>query len=116
MVPTRYQSCIAACDACADACDHCASACLGEEDVEMMAACIRLDLDCAAICRMAASYMARDSRYAPELCRLCADVCEACAAECARHSQPHCQACAQTCRQCAEECRRMAQSPGTTKV
>jgi hypothetical protein len=39
---------------------------------------------------------------------LCADVCEACGGECARHAQDHCQACARACRHCAEECRRMA--------
>ena len=113
MVPDRYQSCIVACDAWADDCDYCASACLQEDDVEMMVECIRLDLDCAAICRLAASYMSRDSGYAERLCALCADICDACAAECARHPQAHCQACAQACRRCAGECRRMA---GMTKA
>ena len=44
---------------CADACDYCSSACLQEYDVKMMAECIGLDMDCAAICRMAAAYMAQ---------------------------------------------------------
>ena len=72
----------------------------------MMAECIRLDLDCAAICRLAAAYMARE--YAGNVCNVCADICEACGAECARHPQAHCQNCAQACRRCAEECRRMS--------
>jgi hypothetical protein len=50
-----YQSCIEACNTCADACDYCSIACLQEDDVKMMAECIRLDLDCAAICRLAAA-------------------------------------------------------------
>lgn len=104
----HYQSCIEACNACADACDHCATACLAEHDVKMMAECIRLDIDCAAVCRLAAGYMARGSQFAQRMCALCADICEACGAECARHAQDHCQACAQACRRCAEECRRMA--------
>jgi len=53
----------------------------------MMVECIRLDIDCAAICRLAASYMSRDSAYAVDLCRLCAGVCQACGEECARHPQ-----------------------------
>jgi len=57
--PQQYQSCIDACNMCADACDYCSSACLQEYDVKMMAECIRLDMDCAAICRMAAAYMAQ---------------------------------------------------------
>ena len=103
-----YQTCIAACNACADACDHCAAACLQEQDVKTMARCIALDMDCAAICRLAAGFMARGSEFAKAACTVCADVCRACADECARHRHDHCQACAEACRRCAEECRRMA--------
>lgn len=107
MTHPQYQSCIEACDSCADACDYCSTECLKEDHIKMMVECIRLDMDCAAICRAASGCMARDGRYAKDLCRLCAQVCEACAKECARHPQAHCQACAQACRRCAEECRRM---------
>ena len=103
-----YASCIEACNACAAACDHCATACLQEEDVKMMARCIALDMDCAQICRLATAYMARGSQFAKEFCRLCADICEACAEECGKHQHDHCQECARACRRCAEECRRMA--------
>lgn len=108
MAHEQFQSCIQACYACAAACDHCATACLAEDDVKQMARCIRLDLDCADICRMAAAYMARDSELARNVCRLCAEVCEACGEECAKHDPDHCQQCADACRRCAEECRRMA--------
>ena len=47
----------------------------------MMADCIRRDMDCAAICRMAAAYLARDSQFAQQVCQLCAVVCDACGAE-----------------------------------
>src|ERR1700681_4968379 len=70
MEPQRYQSCIEACNTCADACDYCSIACLQEDDVKMMAECIRLDLDCAAICRLAAAYIARE--YAGNVCNVCA--------------------------------------------
>ncbi|MEC4723162.1 four-helix bundle copper-binding protein [Noviherbaspirillum sp. CPCC 100848] len=108
----QFQSCIDACYACAAACDHCAAACLQEQDVKMMARCIALDMDCAEICRMAAAYMARGSELASALCRVCADVCEACGDECAQHQMGHCQECAQACRRCADECRRMAGGAG----
>ena len=109
----QYESCIDACNRCADACDHCATACLREDDVKMMAACIRSDMDCAAMCRLAAGAMARGSEFAHEICALCAEICSACGAECARHQHDHCQACAEACRRCAEECRRMV-GLGTT--
>jgi hypothetical protein len=111
MAHHHYQSCIDACNACADACDHCATACLAENDVKMMALCIKLDMDCAAICRLAGGYMSRESEFAMQVCAFCADVCEACGAECAKHQHAHCQECAEACRRCAEECRRMASMP-----
>jgi hypothetical protein len=107
----QFQSCIDACNACALACDHCAAACLGEKDVKMLARCIQLDVDCAAICRLAAGYMGRGSELSGVICEACADVCDACAQECDQHSaMEHCRQCAQACRRCAEECRRMASS------
>lgn len=108
MAQHQYQSCIEACNLCADACDYCASACLQEQDINAMARCIALDMDCAQICRMAASCMARDSEFASTICQICANVCEACGDECAKHQAAHCQECAQACRRCADECRRMA--------
>jgi hypothetical protein len=72
-----------------------------------MAACIRLDRDCAEICWGAAAFMSRGSQFAADLCRVCAEVCDACGAECANHQVEHCQRCAEACRRCAEECRQM---------
>lgn len=104
----QHQTCIAALNSCADACNHCATACLTEKDPAMMANCIRNDIDCAAICQLAAGFMARSSIHSKEVCALCARICEACAEECAKHEHAHCQACAEACRQCAVQCRKMA--------
>jgi hypothetical protein len=111
-VQHTFQPCIDACNACAQACDACASACLREDDVKMLAACIRTDLDCAAVCRMAASFMGRGSEFVHETCRLCGQICAACAAECARHDHDHCQRCAAACRRCADECRKIVEAVG----
>lgn len=105
---SSYAACIRACNDCADACDHCAIACLSEPDVKAMARCIALDIDCAAICRLAAGAMARNSEFAKQICRVCAEICEACGEECAKHEAAHCQECAEACKRCAEECRKMA--------
>lgn len=82
MAHEHYTTCIEACNSCADACDHCATACLAEANPKPMARCIALDMDCAAICRMAAGFMARDSEFAESLCTLCAEICDACGAQC----------------------------------
>jgi hypothetical protein len=103
----QNQSCIEACLRCAAVCNHCASSCLKEEHAHMMARCVQLDMECAALCYAAAQLMSLGSDRATELCRICADACEACGEECSKHDDEHCRECARTCHQCAEECRRM---------
>jgi Domain of Unknown Function (DUF326) len=108
-VPDReYQSCREACIRCAEECERCGDACLDESDPGMLAECIRLDRDCAALCWQMAAFLGRDSPFIYHLGRLCAEACDACAAECARHDHEHCQRCAKACRECAEECHRMS--------
>lgn len=104
----KHLSCLEACHACAVACNHCAASCLHEQDVKMMARCIALDVDCAAICQLAAAAMARGSEHANAICALCADICQSCGDECAKQDMEHCQQCAKACHQCAQECRKMA--------
>ena len=103
-----YTECIDACYECATACEACATACLHEDDVKKMARCIMLDRSCADICALAAREMARDSEFATQICRLCADVCQTCGDECRKHRMDHCQDCAKACHACAEACRKMA--------
>ncbi|WP_187264673.1 four-helix bundle copper-binding protein [Pontibacter beigongshangensis] len=89
---------------CAAACNHCSVACLQEEDIKMMVACIRLDMDCAKICLAAQDYVARDSRYAREILQQCAKICRDCGEECDKHKAEHCKICAEACFRCAEAC------------
>ncbi len=104
----KYQSGIEACFDCAESCEACATACLREADVKRLSRCIQLLRDCADICVLSGQYMSRDSEYAKNMCRVCADVCDACGAECEKHkSMEHCRICAESCRTCADECRKM---------
>lgn len=105
----EYAACINACNACAAACEHCSTACLHEPDPGHMARCVELDIDCAAICRLAAAAMARGSEFAEALCNVCAQICEECGDECGKHAMDHCQECAEACYRCAQECRSMAE-------
>ena len=105
----RYHSCIEACVECWIACEMCSDACLDEDNVKQMVRCIRLDRDCAEACQAAVRAMVRGSESAAAFCRMCADMCDACAAECEKHTHhEHCRICAEACRRCAEECRKMA--------
>ena len=103
-----YRDCIEACLRCAAVCNHCASSCTQEDNVKMMARCIQLDMECAAICYAAAQLMSIGSERSQELCRICAEICEECGNECGKHQTEHCRECAEMCHHCAEECRRMA--------
>ncbi len=102
-----YKSCIDACLRCAVICNHCASSCLQEKDLERMARCIQLDMECSAICYAAAQLMSLGSEKAADVCALCAEMCERCAEECGQHDNEHCRECAEMCRQCAKACRAM---------
>lgn len=104
---TQYQSVIEALNACAAACDHCFDACLQEEDIKMMVRCIRLDRDCAEICKLTASALARNAEAARILLQACADICQECGAECAKHGDhmEHCRECAEACKACEAACR-----------
>lgn len=89
---------------CVLACEHCATACLQEEDVKMMAGCIRLDRDCADMCTLAARLLQRDSVIAHQFLLLCEEICRLCADECGKHQHDHCRQCAAACRECADAC------------
>jgi len=110
---------IEACYDCAQACTSCADACLAEPMVRDLVQCIRLDLDCADICRAAGAVASRrtggDARMAGRMLETCAEACRACAAECARHARmEHCAVCAGACRRCAQLCRGAAEGLAAT--
>jgi hypothetical protein len=107
MVEEEHRAFLDACSACQQACEACAyDCCVTRGD---LAECTRLCLDCAAICAVCVTLQARGSRWADELCRLCSQVAEACAAECAKHEDMDvCLQCVAACRACVEQCGAMA--------
>ncbi|MDR5763068.1 four-helix bundle copper-binding protein [Caballeronia sp. LZ035] len=105
MIVTQYQKETAALDRCAAACASCASACIAEGRFPDMEKCVRLDLDCAALCRFTSEAIARDTQFMRDFCDLCARICDACADECGRHPAQHCRICSDACRVYAEACR-----------
>jgi hypothetical protein len=106
MFTTSKQTIINALNECVAACNYCSSACLSEENVAMLAACIRTDIDCAAICDLTSNLLARQSNHGMHLLKECVEVCNLCAAECEKHAHhhDHCKKCAEACRICAEVC------------
>lgn len=89
-------------------CNHCFDACLKEDDVKMMAECIRLDRECADMCNYLEQAISRGTPFTSELAAVCAKICEACGNECKKHDHEHCQKCAEACFKCAEACKKVS--------
>jgi hypothetical protein len=65
----------------------------------------RLLINCAEICQTSANFMLSASAFSNPICRVCAEVCDACAKSC---EQIGMEDCARVCRECAQSCRQMA--------
>lgn len=102
--------CLEECYSCAQACTACADACLGEQMVQQLTQCIRLDLDCADVCLATGSVLCRRTGSNEEVVRhmltACETACRLCGAECERHAghHQHCRVCAEACRRCEKAC------------
>ena len=108
MAHEQHQQLIQTLHECMEACNHCYDACLKEEDVNMMAKCIRLDRECADICAFLEQALMRGTPFSSDLATVCAKICEACGIECQKHDHKHCQRCAEACFKCAEVCKEIA--------
>ncbi|MFK3958943.1 four-helix bundle copper-binding protein [Guptibacillus hwajinpoensis] len=104
----NYGSVIQTLHECMTACNHCYDSCLREDDVKMMAECIRMDRECSDICGYLEQALVRGTPFVAELATACATICEACGNECKKHDHKHCQDCAEACFKCAEECKKLA--------
>ncbi len=110
MAAAEMQQCIEDCGDCASTCAQTSHHCLhmgGEHAAPEHQGILR---DCAQLCGVAVGFMARSSPRAAEICRMCAETCIECAADCDRlaNGDPTMQRCAEVCRQCAKSCEHMA--------
>lgn len=120
--PDTLSALIHACIECAQVCTACADACLGEHQPGKLAACIRLNLDCADILTMTSRILTRQQN--PDLAlvamtvELCAAACDVCARECDRHAgeYAHCHVAAAACSRCFEACRTLMTGSHTSHL
>lgn len=105
MAHAQHQELIQTLHDCVAACNHCYDMCLQEDNVKMMAHCIRLNRECADICAFVEQAITRGTPFLSDLATVCARICEACGNECKQHDHEHCQQCAEACFKCAEACR-----------
>lgn len=90
---------------CAKHCNYCADASLNSGYVEMMIDCIRTSQVCTEICSTTAKILSLSYDNTDDLVEYCKAICEACARECSKHSNPHCVACSSACQKSAEACK-----------
>ena len=95
---------------CEIACLTCATECLKEEDVSMLAECIRTDLSCTDFCGFTARLLIRNDDRSSDVVKLCMEKCRECASECEKHDHDHCIKCAEACRTCEKLCKEYLQA------
>lgn len=106
MFSNKFENCI-------DACYHCATTCLQCENVYMWENGSKghrssIRLDCAEVCLVTAKMLSAKSKFSCKVCALCAEICENCAQECAKHSElRQCKTCVESCLKCMEECKKV---------
>ena len=111
--------CIEACYDCAQTCASCADASLAEDDVGMLARCIRLNLDCTDMCvatgAIATRHVVIESSMLREILAACALTCRRCEEECLKHAShhAHCRVCAEVCASCRKACEAALASIGS---
>ena len=102
---SRQQHVLNALAICAAACDQCAALGLLETTQSQHRRSYRLSRDCADLCRLAATFLAREAEHTPHLLRECAELCRACANECTQFDTPTHRMCTEACRRGEDACR-----------
>jgi hypothetical protein len=109
-ISSEMQQCIDECTRCHNVCLATVSHCLELGGKHADPAHIGLLLDCGEICQTSANFMLRGSERHQLTCRICADICGACAEACERMGKDDemLAQCAEECRRCQRSCERMA--------
>ena len=85
--------CLEECYSCTQTCTSCAAVCLGEQMVQQLTRCIRLNLDCADVCGATRSVATLRTGSNQEVIRHMLmtrqTACRLCGAECERHAGHH---------------------------
>lgn len=104
----EMRECIDNCGNCHEICLDTSMQCLETGGKHAEAGHIRVLRECAEICQTSAYFMLIRSEFHPDICAMCATICEKCAQACERFGEDFMKACAQACRKCADSCRRMS--------
>lgn len=75
-----------------------------------IAQCLAATTQMLTMCNALSQMAAAQSKYLPELAKICIEVCEDCEKECRRHEEKHaaCKACADSCSNCIKICKKIS--------
>lgn len=110
-VSSRNEKLLAAAADCVLKANVCLQHCivsLGRGDTEL-AACAQSSSQVIAMCTALQQMAAAESKYLPQLAKVCMEVCKACEEECKKtEKHPECKACKEACSACYKECKAIA--------
>ncbi|UOF01261.1 four-helix bundle copper-binding protein [Bdellovibrio reynosensis] len=110
MASTIMQECIKNCMECFQTCTSLVQHCLGMGGEHAEPFHIGVLQACSYVCETSSKLMLINSEFHSDMCRICADICIACAVDCEKlgPNDPMMKHCAEVCRRCAESCSKMA--------
>lgn len=92
---------------CLQHCEQCAAHCT-DQGSKALSRCIKLSHACAESCIFCMRVLSSWLPEAKSACRICADFCDACEAECREIQDDIVQSCADACAECSKVCRSVA--------
>ncbi|GAB3433138.1 four-helix bundle copper-binding protein [Flindersiella endophytica] len=92
---------------CYCSCSETITYCLEQSGPQMAGHALRLLIDCAEICQVAAGLLLRRSSLHRLVSISCAEACERCAQCCEQIDDEVLRQCAELCRRCADACREL---------
>ena len=105
----EVKRCIENCRECHKVCQETLSYCLDEGGKHAESSHLTTLLACAEICGTSANFMTWGVDLHPQVCGVCAEMCERCADSCAAFKDDETmRRCADVCRRCSQSCASMA--------
>lgn len=105
----EMKKCIEDCRECHDVCQETLTHCLEQGGRHAESSHVTTLLACAEICATSANFMTWQIDLHPQVCGVCAEMCERCAASCDGIGDDETmRRCAEVCRRCAQSCESMA--------
>lgn len=105
----NMQECVDKLLECYKVCSLCLQHCLSMGGKHVTEEHISAMIECEEMCQTSAEFLINDSKFAHELCGICARICDSCADSCLEvdENDPTMKECARVCRETADACRIM---------